>query len=325
MNKLISIIVPVYMAEKCIKNCLDSLKIQTYENIEILLINDGSTDNSGEICDYYAKCDSRFRVIHQSNNGVSNARNTGLNLCSGEYITFVDSDDIVSAEYIQNLLEGFLYENIDISACSYISGNDFSNIDWKLNDVAKEKKIILDSGEVVRDLCYSKFPFNDFDLTSVWGKLYKKSVVAEIRFNEDMIIGEDFAFNFKVYRNASKIYCSNKKLYFYYVHDKSVMRTQKKCGVVETQENIEIFYNQYRDNNELNVPLLVRCVNMSFTLYLITADELVFAKKNIKKFIYKNRFRVVFNIHSKWKLKVALFISLFGLENVKRLHRLINL
>lgn len=325
MNKLISVIVPVYMAESYIKNCLDSLKIQTYENIEVLLINDGSTDASGEICDYYAKNDNRFRVIHQSNKGVSNARNTGLNLCSGEYITFVDSDDIVSEDYIQNLLEGFLYENIDVSTCSYISGNDFSNIDWKSNDTDKEQIVILNSSEVVKDLCYSKFPFDDFDLTSVWGKLYRKSVVERIRFNEDMIIGEDFSFNFKVYSKVSRVYCSNKKSYFYYVHDKSVMRTKKKCGVIETQENIEKLYNQYRNNNELNIPLLTRCVNMSFTLYLITDDELLFAKKNIKKFINKNRFRVLFNSRSKLKLKVALFISLFGLENVKRLYRLMDL
>lgn len=325
MNKLISVIVPVYMAESYIKNCLDSLKIQTYENIEVLLINDGSTDTSGEICDYYAKKDSRFRVVHQNNKGVSNARNTGLSLSSGEFITFVDSDDIVSSDYIQNLLEGFLYQNIDVSACSYISGNDFSSIDWKSIDTVKEAKVILKSTEVVEDLCYSKFPFDDFDLTSVWGKMYRKSVVDGIRFKEDMIIGEDFAFNFKVYSKVSGVYCSNKKSYFYYVHGKSVMRTKKNCGVVETQENIEKLYNKYRNNNELNIPLLSRCVNMSFTLYLITADELLFAKKNIKKFIYKNRFKVLFNVHSKLKLKIALFISLFGLENVKRLHRLMDL
>ena len=119
MNDLISIIVPVYKAEKYLRRCVDSILAQTYQNIEVLLIDDGSPDNSGEICDEYAEKDSRVRVFHKPNGGVSSARNLGLKEAKGDYIGFVDADDYIDKTMYEVLLCNLIKENSDISICSY--------------------------------------------------------------------------------------------------------------------------------------------------------------------------------------------------------------
>ena len=103
MNELVSIIVPVYNVEKYIKKCVDSLITQTYSNLEIILVNDGSPDNSGKICDEYAQSDSRIKVIHKANGGLSDARNTGIDIAEGQYIFFLDSDDWIDCQCIEKL------------------------------------------------------------------------------------------------------------------------------------------------------------------------------------------------------------------------------
>lgn len=114
-GKLVSIIIPVYNVEKYLKRCIDSLCNQTYKNIEIILVNDGSTDSSGIICDQYEKKDSRVKVIHKLNGGLSEARNTGMEVASAQWITFVDSDDYVSLSYISNLVGAAMNENADMA------------------------------------------------------------------------------------------------------------------------------------------------------------------------------------------------------------------
>ena len=119
MNDLISIIVPVYKVEKYLRRCIDSILAQTYQNIEVLLVDDGSPDNSGAICDEYADKDSHVRVFHKPNGGVSSARNLGLMEAKGQYIGFVDADDYIDKTMYEVLLDNLLQEQADISICSY--------------------------------------------------------------------------------------------------------------------------------------------------------------------------------------------------------------
>ena len=114
---MISVIVPVYNTEKFLKNCISSIANQTYKDLEIILVNDGSTDNSGKICDDFAQKDSRIKVIHQSNKGVGAARNAGLDVAKGAYIGFVDSDDILRPDMYEFLLNNLIVHNADISVC----------------------------------------------------------------------------------------------------------------------------------------------------------------------------------------------------------------
>ena len=119
MEDLISVIVPIYNVEKYINRCIDSIIEQTYTNLEIILVDDGSTDNSGSICDEYAKKDNRIKVIHKENGGVSSARNVGLDTAIGQYITFVDSDDYIEKKYCEILLKTLKKQKADCVACGY--------------------------------------------------------------------------------------------------------------------------------------------------------------------------------------------------------------
>jgi len=124
MVDLISVIIPVYNVEPYLKKCLDSVVTQTYKEIEIILVDDGSTDGSGPICDEYAAQDKRIRVIHKRNGGLSDARNVGLDRCSGRYVTFIDSDDYVASDYVERLYRILVEYNADIAVCDYFEFYD---------------------------------------------------------------------------------------------------------------------------------------------------------------------------------------------------------
>ena len=183
---LISIIVPVYNVEKYFDECVKSILNQSYKNIEIILVNDGSTDNSGNLCDNYATIDPRIKVIHKENGGLSDARNFGMKNANGEYFSFIDSDDYIDKYFIENLYNALISQGDDckISMCRFTRNiNDFSN------DKSIANKV--DSNEVLKDILYQ----NDDSLYSVaaWNKLYHKTVFNSIIFpkgfiNEDMFV-----------------------------------------------------------------------------------------------------------------------------------------
>lgn len=183
MNKekpLISVIVPVYKVEQYLHRCVDSILAQTYTNLEIILIDDGSPDRSGEICDEYAAKDSRIRVIHQENAGVSAARNAGLDVCSGEYIAFVDSDDYILPEMYEKMLAVQLEHQVDICVCQWQyeyedgrRGIDPNKIDSNLYG----KKTSIEFAEWSYRAHYEAFV-----VCAVWNKLYKRCIFDEVRF-----------------------------------------------------------------------------------------------------------------------------------------------
>lgn len=203
----ISVIVPVYNSEKYIRRCVDSILTQTYVDFELLLINDGSTDRSGEICDEYAVKDCRVRVFHKKNGGVSSARNIGLDNAKGEWVTFVDSDDWVSNSYLYNLLSHIDSVDLVIS---------YAEIVYSTGKRRKENygsKIITDKYDVL-------FVENDLNWhTSPWSKLFKTNLCENLRFIEGMHIGEDLAFLYTYMLNCDKVYVSSDTDYFYYVEN----------------------------------------------------------------------------------------------------------
>lgn len=203
----ISVIVPVYNAEKWLRRCVDSILAQTFTDFELLLIDDGSTDSSGAICDEYSARDTRVHVFHKSNGGVSSARNIGLENSRGEYISFVDSDDWIEPEYLE-----CLFNNIggaDISICDFvIKGSDEIWPD-------KIESLAISTDRLVT-FYTETFPF--CHLTAPWVKLYKKSIVTNnnIRFNEDISTLEDTIFVLDYLKWVGNISCSNRKLYNYW-------------------------------------------------------------------------------------------------------------
>lgn len=191
MSSLVSVITPVYNAEKCLERCIDSILKQSYSNFELLLIDDGSTDASGRICDQYAKTDSRIKVFHKRNGGVSSARNIGLRNVKGEWVTFIDSDDWVHPLYLEKLL-GAEKNGVDliISNCNV--------------DVSEESSCKLIDG-----MNYSLIFFEDVSCYTVpWGKLYKANIIHDnnILFKEYMHLGEDAVFIY-IYMIYSQLVC----------------------------------------------------------------------------------------------------------------------
>ena len=217
----ISIIVPVYKVEKYLHECIESIINQTFKDIEIILVNDGSPDNCGKICDEYAKKDNRIIVIHQKNGGLSNARNTGIRHAMGQYIAFVDSDDIIDIKYCEVLYNLIKDSNYDFSVCDVHKFKD-ENFSKPINDVNNIK--------IINNIEFLTLQINKKTEFGVWNKLYKKSVFEKILFadgklNEDVIFSADLAATL-----SNKIICTNQKLYFYRQREGSIVANQLLQG-----------------------------------------------------------------------------------------------
>ena len=212
-NELISIIVPVYNVENYLRQCLDSIMGQTYQNFECLLINDGSPDHSADICREYISKDSRFLYFEKENGGVSSARNLGIEHSKGEYITFIDSDDWVDSDYLEVLYNALIDENADVSVSIYKRFHMADNC-WYFHSFQRgyEKKIFTGSELIDNLQLLSSF---DHSYGSVCGKLVKSVRVETIRFNEETTLGEDMEFWYKLYLISDKIVYVNKDTYIY--------------------------------------------------------------------------------------------------------------
>ena len=184
MEDKISVIIPVYNVAPYLERCLDSIVQNTYRNLEIICVDDGSPDNCGAILDRYAECDDRFVVIHKENGGLSSARNSGMDAATGEYIAFIDSDDWIHPQYFEILLELLKKEDSDFSMCSFVSTTDYIEPAWIDATTLEVQKMTL------ADVFHGHYT-----RSYVWGKLYRRTLVQEYRFIENVRIAEDAAFN----------------------------------------------------------------------------------------------------------------------------------
>lgn len=243
---LVSIIVPVFNVEEYLARCIDSLISQTYKNIEIILIDDGSTDNSPSICDEYANLYSNIRVIHQINMGLSGARNSGLEVAKGEYVTFVDSDDWLSSDMIDINLKNMDDAAADIGITHYYGAFP----DGKLkNNVAIDSKMTFSSQEALK-----LFLFPGYLSVTAWGKVYKKSLWDEVKFEQGKL-HEDQYTTYLLLDKAAKIIFDPSPKYYYYQrpgsigHSKFTRKTYDLWhGIEEEYKFISTKYPEiYRD------------------------------------------------------------------------------
>lgn len=219
----VSIIVPVYNSERYLNRCIDSILAQTYKNIEILLINDGSTDSSGEICDTYTIYDNRVRVIHKDNGGVSETRNIGLQEANGEYILFVDSDDYISSDMIDIMVSKAIDCNSDIVMCNY-----FIDKCGKITLASMDYKEVYDGKEIIKnEIVYLYYIDYHTGLYSLCNKLIKKNIysINKIQFDLNLKRGEDAWFIFQCLKNCDRLDFIPKGLYYYYQNNNSIMHT----------------------------------------------------------------------------------------------------
>lgn len=233
---MISIIIPIYNSEATLRRCLDSVINQSISDWELLLVDDGSTDKSGEVCDEYAAKDKRIKVFHKINGGVSSARNTGLNYAKGDWIAFIDADDYVNDAYLANLWE-HSQKQVDL----VISYAEIHNGD----DINKE----LYPSKLVDDTNFdTMFIENDMNWhTSPWSKLYKRNIIEEhhIRFCEGMHIGEDAVFLYSYMLCSNRIYISDDTDYCYFAYNEGSLTKR-----VNSLDSEILAYNQIRTTVE---------------------------------------------------------------------------
>lgn len=211
-----SIIVPIYNVERYLEECLKSLINQSYKNIEIILVNDGSTDNSETICQEYKLKDKRVKYIKKKNGGLSSARNEGLKCATGEYYLFVDSDDYVSTKLCEILNEIITKEKADLVQYEFQKFLDGEKAIDKNND-----KYLI-SNKFNSDNSYQNYLLSENIKREAWNKAYKKEIFKDIKFPEGRI-AEDLATTYKIIKKANKIICINNELYFYRIRNNSIM------------------------------------------------------------------------------------------------------
>ena len=212
MKSLVTIIVGIYNGERYLAKCIDSIINQTYENIEIILVDDGSTDNSSQICDEYAKADSRIRVIHKKNGGVSSARNSGISIAKGNYFCFVDQDDFLALDYVEYLYNLIINYKADISVVPQVI--HFSDENQIYIEKHSSSDIEIWSGEKAAcEMMYSKMEIGP------WSKMISKKVIADnnMVFNEKYFGGEGYLFSVQAFAYSKKVVVGFKGIYNYRV------------------------------------------------------------------------------------------------------------
>ncbi len=229
-NPLISVIVPVYNVEKYIERCIESILGQTFTDFELIIVNDGSTDKSGEICDRYSNNDPRIRIIHKENGGLSDARNAGIEAANGEYIGFIDSDDYIDTDMYELLYQNICRENADISTCGIYDCYPDKTVTQEVNS----SDFTVDGSEAVRLALESQFmPL------FAWNKLYKRSLFDSIRFPVGKIYEDAFVM-IKLMGASRRVSISMKPKY-YYIHRENSITTRafrnSDLDVVEAHEN----------------------------------------------------------------------------------------
>lgn len=277
----VSVIIPVFKAEKMLVRCVDSVLQQSYENIEIILIDDGSPDNCGKICNAYQKKDTRIKVIHQENQGVSAARNAGLNIASGEYILFVDSDDAIHKDLVIENLKLLKAHKADmvIFNCIEIDGEkDFT------------RKYVTKNSFISREEALVTAP------VLVTLKIYRKELFDNLRFPVNKIHEDNYIFP-EIILRTNRIFCNIKPYYYYHINPNSIMHTlnfhhrydaflafKNKLDIVE-----KFFPKIYGKTLNETFDMAFRTYNLNCKFAFLSSNEL----NNLKKFftVYKSKYK----------------------------------
>lgn len=265
-NSLISIIVPVYKVEKYLKKCLDSIINQTYKNLEIIIVDDGSPDGCPNICDEYSKKDDRIKVIHQKNMGLSIARNNGIKLATGEYIGFVDSDDFIEPTMYEDLYNAIIKNNAQMSICNF---NVITNKDkYKRNDYPENKT--YDKMEILKEILLDK------NIQSyAWNKLYKKELFDAIQYPAGKKY-EDIGTTFYLAEKCDKIQLIGKAEYNYINRNDSIVFNFDEQTILDYTEIImeryEYVNEKYHSLRKYNFFYLVKTLTTAYNDAFIIND-----------------------------------------------------
>lgn len=240
MENKVSVIIPVYNVEKFLRKCLKSVITQSFRNLEIIVVNDGSTDTSPKICEECAKLDSRIKVINKTNGGLSDARNAGMIHMTGQYIAFIDSDDFIDREYIRVLYDNAINNDADISICNYEQINEGENPIVSADE--NQDLRFFDRKEAMYALFSDELKMQ---FTTAWGKLYKRDIFNDIQYPKGRKY-EDTSIAHLTYDRAIKTVYTGKKMYYYVIRSGSIKKSEKFIDtdmIQATYDKLQFFKN----------------------------------------------------------------------------------
>lgn len=303
MNK-ISVIVPIYKVENYLNRCLDSLVNQTYKNLEIILVDDGSPDKCPQMCDEWAKKDKRIKVIHKENGGLSSARNAGLDKMTGQYVMFVDSDDYIHKQACEILLNNLEKSDSDISMAGFVNFYNSKKSKEKFYNIDKIKSKVYLKDDVYTLIFNKKIPM----IMTAWSKLYKKEIFDKLRFDEGKLHEDEFILH-KVMHQCNKFtYCSL-PLYNYFQNNSGITGSTfkiKRLDVLDAMEKRVEFTKINRPNftDDAIFQYIKVHILIYYRAYFAKLDEKIM--KDIKQKIdhyyslgYKNKLINMFYKHPK--------------------------
>lgn len=296
----IGVVIPVYNVEQYLKECLDSILLQTYKKFIVILVDDGSSDKSPSICDEYSKADSRVKVIHKKNGGLSSARNAGLDflskVCNVDFVTFVDSDDYVSVDYLETMINTIRRQETDVVACGVnrVRGNNILIYDQLTPKVFRGNEV-FHSDNIKH--CYGIVP----------AKLYKFNLINNYRFLDGVVHEDDF-FSNEFYRENVTVASINNQLYFYRDNENSIMHNLDSfgylCGIKALLRRLYLFRKRVFLNDKFDKILYVNSIIEYFEVIYFFPD-IVNYKKEYKKLLRRSFLFLPYNKSSiKFRLRI---------------------
>lgn len=303
MQELISVIIPVYKVQEYLDECVASVLSQTYTNLEIILVDDGSPDDCPRMCDHWAGCDSRIRVIHKENGGLSDARNVGLDIACGEYIAFVDSDDYIKPEMLEKLYSALVTTQADIAACGIQNCGDGVYATWGCENV-------IGTPEQIYELLYRDTAYP----VSAWNKLYRRSCWQALRFPVGKICEDAFT-TYQLIHYAKRVVMIPHALYCYRIRPDSIMTSSFSVKKMDEEEawrcNYQFMEKHYPQLRKKAFDFYLQRVNV-MVLSMKEEDRLKFAEEYQQlRRILRNNFRYVLwgsKLPLKPRIKLALDI-----------------
>ncbi len=274
---LLSVIVPVYKVEKYIKRCVDSILNQSYKDFELILVDDGSPDNCGKICDEYELIDKRIIVVHKKNGGLSDARNAGIEIMKGQYVTFIDSDDFIHKETFSTLMENIEKENADISICSFLrtSDNVFETSISKDYTIYSGKESVIQMYVNPESICF----------ITAWGKIYKSSLFKNIRYPKGKLHEDEFT-TYKLLYSSKRVVFTNNKFYFYYINPESIIQSlisERNLDSLEAMVERTAFFEALNETQLANYTKLSIVSNISYSYQRLSREKKSKNSKELKK------------------------------------------
>lgn len=314
-TKQITVVIPVYNVESYLRRCIDSIVCQTIKNIDIILVDDGSTDNSGKICDEYREIDNRIKVVHQKNQGLSAARNVGIKMAKTKYICFIDSDDYVEKDMLEYLYEGTLQSGADIVCCGFTNiyeNGEIEKITIPDNDVLFSKEEALDI-----------HLFSGYIEVVAWNKLYKLELFNNITYPEGKLY-EDMLTTYKLIDKSNCVLLRPDSKYYYCKRNNSiggVAFSRKTLSLIDACDtDIEYISNKY--NNLKNIKV------SKIQWYIIVCNKAILSDKKIeilikkiKKMIIQNFRVIVFNKYLNRTRKFQILLFLVSYKLYKKLYK----